>query len=78
MNRKFLNAVIQASPDGTRGGLARHISMNPARITELCKGYRGPSASELEKLGRVFSQYRLKRFFAKPEEKIEGKQVVNQ
>ena len=76
MNRKFLNAVIQTSPDGTRGGFAREYGMNLARVTELCRGHRRPSASELEKLSKVFSQYRLRKFFPVPE-KIEGTEAIN-
>jgi hypothetical protein len=77
MNRKFLNAVIQASPDGTRGGYAREYGINPARVTELIKGYRRPSASEMEKLSRAFSAYRLAKFFPPTPAKIEGVEVVN-
>jgi hypothetical protein len=77
MNRKFLNAVIQASPDGTRGAFARLTGINPARLTELIRGYRLPSQSEREKLSRAFSEYRLKKFFSVPE-KLEGESAVNE
>jgi hypothetical protein len=35
MNRRFLIGVIQASPNGTKGGFARQYDINPARVTEL-------------------------------------------
>lgn len=75
MRRKFFNAVTEASPDGSRGAFARLIGMNPARLTELYKGYRRPTKSEFQKLSTVFSQYRLKKFFPVPE-KLEGEKVA--
>jgi hypothetical protein len=77
MNRKFFNAVIEASPDGSRGAFARLTEINPARLTELLKGYRRPTESEFQKLGKVFSPYRLRKFFPLPE-KIEGQSAVNE
>jgi hypothetical protein len=54
MNRKFLNAVVEVSPDGTRGGLARLIELNPARLTELVKGRRGRRNQSFRSCQRCF------------------------
>jgi hypothetical protein len=63
MNKRFLIGVIQASPDGSKGSFARQYKIDPGRLSELIRGYRSPTKSELEKLSRAFSDYRLNKFF---------------
>ena len=80
MNKNFLLGVIEASPDGTKGGFGRQYKITPSRLSNLILGHRTPTPMERQKLLKAFSPYMMRKFFPrrKPVEKIEGAEAANE
>jgi hypothetical protein len=77
MNKLFKAAIFKESGSSTE--FAKLVQITESQISALVQGHRGPTKTEREKLGKIFSRYQLKKFFAKPKaEKVQGDAVVNE
>jgi hypothetical protein len=77
MNNLFKLAIIRDF--GSQTLAAKALGMHVSVLSTLVRDNRRPSAGELEKLGKHFSNYKLRKFFSKPKTtKIQGETVVNE
>jgi len=78
MNKELKVAIIKKF--GTAYEAAKVIEINPASLSHMIQGHRGPTEFERERLKKIFSGYQLRKFFPRPKpmEKVEGENVVNE